>query len=189
MSTVITKTAIQAHLLLATLTTDQGTLLDAIGDAVQSAIEEEVGRGLASSSFVEGYDGNDRSTLYLRHDPVTAVSSVTRNGESLTVGSSAAATYPPKQVVWEADVQRLGALRLTDGSVWDRGSMNIVVSYTAGYATPPAALVRAGVIWSAYLFTNGRFPGTGKTTNAANLDERPKVVSALIAPFRRSITP
>lgn len=184
MSTVVTPALIQAHLLLASLDGAQTTLLGLIGDAVQSAIEEQTGRLFTTTSYVEGYDGQSRSFIYLRHDPIVAVTSVTRFGDGLTVGSSLAAIYPPVQCVWEADQSRLGAIRLTDGSTFWRGPGGIVVSYTAGWGTVPAGLVRAGVLWAAHLFTQGRYPSS-QNGNVPALGDTPKMVMTLIDRYRR----
>lgn len=169
---------IQQHLLLASLDGAQTTLLGLIGDAVQSVIEEETGRLFASTAYVEGYNGNGKSTLYLKHDPIISVASVSRSGEAFTVGSGA--VYPPPQLVWDIAP---GALRLTDGSTF---SGYTVVSYSAGWgATPPAGLVRAGVFWAAHLYTAGRF-SSQQNKNVPALGEVPKMILAMIQPFKRA---
>lgn len=167
---------IQQHLLLASLDGAQTTLLGLIGDAVQSVIEEETGRPFASTAYVEGYNANGKSTLYLRHDPIISVASVSRNGTALTVGSGA--VYPPAQLAWDG-----AALMLTDGSAF---SGYTVVSYNAGWgATPPAGLVRAGVLWAAHLYTAGRF-SSQQNKNVPALGEVPKMILAMIQPFKRA---
>lgn len=184
MSNPITPALIQAHLLLASINAEQTTLLTGIASAVRSAIERETCRAFESEAFVEAHDGNGRAVLYLRHDPILTVTSVTLDGDALTVGASTAPTYPPVQCVWDGDVKRLGCIRLTDGSTFTLGSQNVIVTYTAGWGTAPDALVRAGVLWAAHLFTAGRFPSQ-QNANVAALGDRPKVISAMLAPFRK----
>lgn len=174
MSTVITAALIQQHLLLASLDGAQTTLLGLIGDAAQSMIEQETGRLFASTAYVEGYSANFRDTLYLRQDPIVSVTSVSRSGEALTVGSGA--VYPPSQVTWSDS-----ALSLTDGSTF---SGYTVVSYNAGWGTVPAGLVRAGVMLAAHLYTAGRF-SSQQNKNVPALGDVPKMVIALIQPFKR----
>lgn len=184
MSNPITPALIQAHLLLASINAEQTTLLTGIASAVRSAIEQETCRAFESAAYTEAYDGNGRASLYLRHDPILTVTSITMDGSALTVGAGTAPVYPPVQCVWDGDTKRIGCIRLTDGSAFTLGSQNVIVTYTAGWGTAPDALVRAGVLWAAHLFTAGRFPSQ-QNSNVAALGDRPKVISAMIAPFRK----
>jgi len=180
----ITPALIQAHLLLATINADQTTLLTAIASAVRSEIERETGRTFESAAYTEAYDGNGRAVLYLRHDPILTVTSITLDGSALTVGAGTSPVYPPVQCVWDGDVKRIGCIRLTDGSAFSYGIQNVIVTYTAGWGTAPDSLVRAGVMWSSHIFTAGRFPSQ-QNANVVALGERPKTITAMIAPFRK----
>lgn len=152
--------------------------MGSIADGVLSAIEAETGRRFGSVTYTEAYDGTRQSTLFLRNDPLISVTSVSRQGTTLTAGSSP--TYPPAQVILMS-----GALRLTDGSSWDAGPGSIIVTYVAGWgSTPPDGLIRAGVLWAAHLFTAGRFPASG--VKVAALGKRPEIIGQMIQPFRKA---
>src|SRR3990167_2296773 len=76
----------------------QGAVLEAIGTGVQAYIESITSRRLGSFSNTEAYDGDDTDTLFLRHDPILTVSSVSIDGAaSLAIDdgtSGVAPTYP-----------------------------------------------------------------------------------------------
>ncbi len=128
-------------------TAARGTLLASLGDAVQAAMERYMGRTLGVMTYTEFYDGNGRPVLYLRNDPVTAVSSLTVNGVAIVVGDPLVPTYPPADVVIHG-----AGLRLTTGGVFPCGYANVIVTYTAGFAVPPPDIVQAGVSWAAVIF-------------------------------------
>lgn len=128
-------------------TAQRGDLLASLGDAVQGAMERYMGRTLGVMTYSEVYDGNDKPILFLRNDPIVSVSSLTINGASVTVGDPLAPTYPPADVV----IRGAGLYRTT-GCVFPAGYSNVIVSYSAGFAVPPAEIIQAGVSWAAVLF-------------------------------------
>lgn len=128
-------------------TAARGGLLAALGDSVQSQIEQRIGRPLSAAEATEVYDGDDKTVLILRRDPVLSVTSLYVNGAAVTVGALGATTYPPAAVIIRGQ-----SLRYTNGSVFTAGYGNVIVTYTAGFNVPPPDLVQAGVIWAGMLF-------------------------------------
>jgi hypothetical protein len=126
-----------------------GTTIEAIGSGVQSAIENHIGKTLGPVTYTESYDGNDHETLFLAHQPINSVASLTLYGTALTVGDPNAPTYPPATVVINRDQT---GIERTDGDVFWWGKRNILVTYNAGYVDVPAAIVQAGVLWAADIF-------------------------------------
>lgn len=178
----LTASAIKRRLLIQTtaLSSDQEAVISSLADSVLAVMEERLGRRLGSYSYTEAYDGNGHRKLYLKHDPVSAVSSVTLDGAALTVGSSA--VYPPAQVTLVDEI----ALLLTDGTFWTPGILNVIVAYTAGWAVPPVALVDAGVAWIATLFQEGRMAGTrDKPAGSGTGMVMPKYVEFAIETYKR----
>jgi hypothetical protein len=94
-------------------------------DIATGKIDDETGQGLDLADTVDHLDGTGTDELVLSRWPVTAVASVTVDGELL-----AADEYD-----WTAD----GLLRRVRGC-WATCS-RIVVAFTAGYATIPKGVV------------------------------------------------
>lgn len=173
-----------------------GGLLSTLGSSIQSAIEREIARTFDNVDYCERYDGNDRSVLYLEHDPIVSLTSVSLFGNPLTVETSTAfdpaapPTYPPAQCVIRNGAQ---ALRLTDGTVFSCGRQNVIVVYKAGLTdatgAPPAALVQAGVYWAGLLFKErNRLGISTETVNqqiASFSNEVPADVDRMITAWRR----
>lgn len=161
--------------------TSLGQLLQGLGDACQSAVEHFIGRTLDTKSYTETYDGNGRRMLFLRHDPVVSLTSVSIYGSpSLSVA---------------ADKQ--GVL-LTDGSSFASGLQNVQVSYTAGLTdvesgAPPADLVFAVAYWASLLFKNRDRVGENSRTVGDQLSTftmaLPPDIKQLVARYQRWAVP
>lgn len=156
-----------------------GALFASLGSAVQSAIEQYIGRKLEAVTYTETYDGKGKPLLFLRHDPVISVSALSVNGNVVVVGNPLVPTYPP------ADVVIYGSgIRYTTGNVFTPGFSNIIVTYTAGFAIPPDDIVQAGVSWAAVLFKDRDRSGiaseaAGGQTTTFTRDMPPFVKTAL----------
>lgn len=177
-------------------------LLDSIGAAVQSAIERYTSRTLDAITYIEAYDGNDRPTLYLSHDPIQTVGAVSANGTALAVSTfvggaasiySTPPAYPPAEVVIH---RNRSALVRTSGLTWPAGRSNIVITYAAGLDAgdgPPAALLQAGVEWIALLWKGRDRAGIssesagGQTVTFTR--DMPPFVKLIVNQFRRGYLP
>ena len=112
-----------------------GLLADLI-TAASDLVSGYLGRALLSTDYVEIQDGNGAGWMLLRQAPIIAVQSVAFAGLTLTDAADPVNGTPG--ILF--DGRRLSLL----GHHFPHGAP-VVVSYTAGYATPPAG-VRQAVI-------------------------------------------
>jgi hypothetical protein len=101
-------------------------------------------------SYNENYDGNGNDRLFLRNSPITAVASATANGITLTQSSG----FPNPGYLIDTGAKCLvmvgysaaqagagwgwsGSRGLGHNWGWPRGTANINVQYTAGFAATP----------------------------------------------------
>jgi uncharacterized phiE125 gp8 family phage protein len=115
-----------------TATTDD-TLLTRLVTAVSQFIQTWINRDLASQAYSEIRNGHGGTVMSFRDFPVTAVSSVVIDGNSIPLAP---------------DTVSLG-YRFTEtslilqGYVFTRGAANVQISYTAGYASIPTEIEQA----------------------------------------------
>ena len=160
-----------------------GALLASIGGAVQGLMERYISRTFDAVTYTaEAYDGNDRQTLYLRHDPVTAVS-------SLTIGGTA---VPSTDYVIHAN----GAAIKLLGGVFHAGTANVLVTYTAGLSGPdgpPPELVQAGVSWVAVIWKDRDRSGISSESaggqNVTFTREMPPITKIILDKWKRGYVP
>jgi hypothetical protein len=90
-------------------------------------------RTILQQSFTETYDGKGNGRLYLRQTPVVSVAALTIDSAAVPQAIS------PGQPGWRLN----GNVILLFGHWFNRSLANVAVTYTAGYATPPADIVEA----------------------------------------------
>lgn len=112
---------------------NDGLLADLI-TAASDFVGRYLNRSLLSADYVEVHDGNGSGWMLLRQAPITAVASVAFAGLTLTTPADPATGAPGLMF----DGRRLSLL----GYRFPHGRP-VVVSYTAGYATPPPAVRQA----------------------------------------------
>lgn len=119
------------------------TQIGVIVDAVDAAIKRYLGRQIESAAITgETHDGDGLSDYIVLSDyPVTAVASVTLSGVALASGDYSAESLTGRLFY------RPGG---SSYAPWPEGRRNIVVTYTAGYATVPADLALAATMQAAY---------------------------------------
>lgn len=135
-------------------------------ESADAVIAQLTDRLLEEGTYTdEEYDGGNgrQSILFLRQWPVTAIASITEDGEALVEGDDYT-WYPDGRVYrhMAAEPQhRIG---------WSDGRQNILVTYTAGYSAIPndlrlistaiaARIFRMGAEWA-----NGVEPGVTRET-------------------------
>jgi hypothetical protein len=111
------------------------TLLTRLVSGVSAWIQEWLGRTIASSSYTEKLNGNGKAVLAFLNYPVTAVASVTVDGVSIPARTSVAGSG------YSFDSEFL----YLDGYAFNSGRQNVVIQYTAGYASTPADLEQAAI--------------------------------------------
>lgn len=113
------------------------------GDQVNAAaaffteiVEREVGVSFVPRTFTERLSGTGSYGLVLGAQRVTALTSVTVGGSTVDVSSL---DFTGGVVRYHSNVYA--------GPVWTPGVSNVVVTYTAGYATCPAD-IKDAVMWA-----------------------------------------
>lgn len=106
-------------------------LITAASDFIQESVLQ---RTLAVSAYVENYRGTGADTMLVRQFPIVSVASIAFCGRTIT---AAAAGNPP-----------LNGFMFDGQELWLPGDRFpyreiVTVSYSAGYATIPAAIVQA----------------------------------------------
>ncbi len=103
--------------------------------AASQFIQTWIGRNIAAASYTEVRDGTGGQNLAFRKGPVTAVASVSIDGLAIPTaptdgGFVAGYVFSPNMLT----------LR---GYVFTRRAQNVLLTYTAGYATTPTDLAQA----------------------------------------------
>lgn len=101
--------------------------------AASKWFESQIGRNVASALYTDTKSGNGSRVMVLDHYPVSAVSSVTINGTPITE----ATTYDASG--WMLDH---GTVKLR-GYTFTAGTLNVVISYTAGEPSIPNDIQQA----------------------------------------------
>ncbi|MBV9199767.1 MAG: phage head-tail connector protein [Alphaproteobacteria bacterium] len=111
----------------------EDALLTRLITASSQYIQTWLNRQIASADYLEMRDGAGGDRLQLACFPVTAVLSLTIDGQVIPAAtSSGMAGYS------------FSATQLSlSGYCFNRGAQNVVVSYTAGYSTTPPELAQA----------------------------------------------
>jgi hypothetical protein len=124
--------------------------------AVSRKIERYCRRTFALASYTEYHSGTGTSLLFLKHRPVTAITSVTVNGVAVTNTANDA---------WTLDGEA-GILTRGDGRgdpafaiPWPIGTRNIVVVLTGGFDPIPDDVKEACLAEIRYLYDTARVSG------------------------------
>jgi hypothetical protein len=112
------------------------TLLTRLITSVSTQFTTEVGRSLASETAAETYNGHGGQRLTPARWPVTAVTSLVVDGE--TIAARAALGESGYIIDGQTSV-------VLDGYYYARGTQNVVLTYTAGFVTIPADVEQAVV--------------------------------------------
>lgn len=117
-------------------TTTNDDLLTRLLDAATEFMDSYMNRGhLESASYTEDRDGNCNHRMMTRRWPITAVASVTINGQTV-----------PQSTQWNAPGWVVDSTKdniLLRNRVFEKGVQNVRIEYTAGYATIPQDLQQA----------------------------------------------
>jgi hypothetical protein len=123
----------------------EDALLGTIAASVNDYFLNECGRIIESASVTEIRDGNSKTQMKLRESPVTAVTSLTVDGQAIPARASVTgAGY----VFTSSGLVKLVGYSLTDGV------QNVVIVYTAGFATVPNDIKQALQETGAFIYRN-----------------------------------
>jgi hypothetical protein len=131
-------------------------LLGRLITAVSSRIAQYIQRNIGTGSITETRNGSGTSSMYLGRWPVTAVASVVVNGTTIPAAANGSSGYSIQ--LWDGVTIPIKepVLQLTGGwGMWQGtygpgawgcfpvGQNNVIVTYTAGFATVPADITEA----------------------------------------------
>jgi len=133
---------------------DHDALLEALIDRVSEAVETYCGRRFKQETVTEYHDGRGRSRLALRRRPVASVTSL---HDDLDRAYTDEEIVDPDDYTFYPDE---GIVEL-DAGVFQDGLRNVKVVYVAGYATVPADLAHAAIVWVAAIFHRAQQGGDG----------------------------
>lgn len=125
-------------------TTTSDALLTRLLDDATSFLNTQMNRDtLASTGTTENRDGSGKARMMVRDiHPVTAVSSVVINGQSVPASTS----WDMAGYVFDTHSIQLR------GRVFDKGVQNVALSYTAGYTTIPGDVRQACIELAGFKF-------------------------------------
>ena len=130
MGDLTTLATVKQALRLASTTDD--TLISRMITTASETMLSWLNRPILSAPFTDTFDGNGGSKLVLPNYPVTAIASVTVDGQSI-----------PPSVSLSQGFLFTSTLLLLRGYTLNQGMQNVQVSYTAGYAVAPPPLAQA----------------------------------------------
>lgn len=155
-------------------TTTDDALLQRLLSAASDYIQTWLNRVVPTASYSDAYDGPGGSRLMLPNYPITAVSSVSIDGQ--VIPQSTSPTTPGWVFNSTSIVLRGGTWRFTEGV------QNISVSYTAGYPTVPSEIEQACIeLVSRRYKERDRIGVTSKTLAAETISYSQKDMSEGIA--------
>ena len=169
-------TLANAKLWLGVTNASDDLLLTRIVSSASVFIQEWVARPLLAQSFTFTASGRGSTKLVLPNYPITAVASVTVDGQGIPASTG------PLSSGYTFDAYQVYLL----GYGFNNGINNVVVAYTAGYATVPLDIEQAclEIVGSMYrrrdridLVSKG---AQGETTSHSQLDFPPTVKSVLL---------
>jgi Phage gp6-like head-tail connector protein len=108
-------------------------LLSRLITAASQYIQIWLNRQIVSADYLEARDGSGGHTLQFACVPVTAVLSLTVDGQAV----------PPASSVTAAGYTFSSTQLSVHGYRFNRGAQNVIVSYTAGYSMTPPEVAQA----------------------------------------------
>lgn len=157
------------------LDTTYDDLLTRLITAVSAQFANEVGRDLASVEATEVYNGHGRQRLTPWRWPITAVSTLTVDGESIAARAS---------VTESGYVVDDGTSVCLVGYWFTRGVQNVSLKYTAGFTTIPEDIQQAVVKMVALQFRDKDRVGQG---SRSGLGESVSYSDAPVLAYWRSV--
>lgn len=179
-----TLAAVEAWLGLAPGNADEALLASLI-TAASGFVQTWCDRQFASQSYTESWDGKGARRMPFPHSPVSAVASVTIDGQAIPASTDNGVASPgfffaPKMLM-------LSGYRFT------QGFGNVQVAYTAGFATIPADVAQAAIDLIALRYREKDRVGKssesvgGQQTNAFTIRDMPPQVATILAKYQRVV--
>jgi hypothetical protein len=181
MADLVTLSMVEGWLGLPAGNADEANLAMLIS-AVSAATESYCSRTFAQATYTETRDGTGGARMSFANVPVTAVSGVTIDGETIPASGGA----PTPGYLFSSTALTLIGYRFT------RSLSNVVLSYTAGYVTTPLDLAQAVLDWISHVYKEQDRIGmvskavAGETTMFLIKDMPPRVAT-MLAPWKRVV--
>ncbi len=155
-------------------------LLSRLITAASDYIQTWCARSLASQSYTETRDGTGGARLAFLQTPATAVASLIIDGQAIPPGDAASTPgfyFTP-------------TLLNLNGYLFRRGLSNVVISYTAGFATIPPEIEQAAIELIAWRYreidrTGMAAKGIAGETTTFVIKDMPPSVATILAAYRR----
>ncbi len=150
------------------------TLLEELINGSSYAIESYCERKFKQQTYTdEEYDGSGLKYLLLKQYPVQSVQSVTEDDTPITAD--------------EYKVKKSDGTLIRVNSIWPKGDINILVTYTAGYAEIPYDLELAckHLVMSYFKSDIASFSTTFQEGLVFRPEALPAQVKALVAPYKK----
>lgn len=183
MADLATRASVKEHLGISATTWDAH--IDTLITRVSAAIERDLARVFASANYTEYYDGDGSRALVLRHFPVTGITSIHVDNARETYNATTLVDSDDYTYDSDSGIVTFDA-RLA------RGNKNVRVVYTAGYATVPADIALACVLWVAHLWNRRKSQGAtsegmGGYSVGYEIAAIPIEVEKLLLPYRTGV--
>jgi hypothetical protein len=177
--------------------TKEDDILSALITNLTAAMLNKINRAaLLTATYTETRSGNGSSHLALKNFPVTAISSLTVNGVAVLAspdGIQAGYVFDIYQVSLIGSYFGWPPPGNNFGANFNSGTNNVVVVYTAGYATIPLEVSQACKEWCAFKYRQRSWIGqtskhlaTGETVSFSQKD-MPDTVAAVLQQYQRRI--
>ena len=180
---LVTLDLVKQHLEIPSTITSQDARLNLLIDVVSTHVEEFCDRVFAQATYTETQDGTSQAELLLEHYPVTSITSL--HIDSLREFDAGSLVDVDEYTVIDDNT-----LRLHDGH-FPRGSQNVQVVYTAGYATIPSAVQYATLMIIEQLFRANEDRRVGRSSVSKNgetvnfIHGWPEEAKKLLATYRK----
>lgn len=174
---------VRAWLSKAVADTDDDAELTRLCAAVSEDIRQRTGQDITQATYTLTFDGHGNSMLSLPHSPVTAVTSVTIDGAVVSPSTGWGING------WVIDT-RNNAIRLR-GSVFNAGIQNVVIVFTAGWATVPKDVNDLAIRTVAHRYAQKRWIGQNQRSvdsDVTTFDTSPwpKEASSILSAYTRT---
>jgi len=156
-------TLTQAYAWLGITAGSDDTNLQFAISAYSQLISTWCSRNFAQASYSEVYDGHGGSRLMVRNWPITAVSALSINGQSVSLANGPLGSgylFNDRSVV------------MNDCNQFWRGFQNIAISYTAGFNPIPMDLQLACLEWMKATYLLRSEPLTVTSRRAGDTEEK-----------------
>jgi uncharacterized phiE125 gp8 family phage protein len=183
----------KAHLKRRSIATTEDAKLQAFLDAATPVIEDITG-AILPRSIVEIHEGGV-TQITLRQRPVLSVASVTEYvGNVATALTGVANLAAGTTATYQLDMGVGTITRLSTGGYGAFASDQVIVSYTAGYATVPSNIHEAALFQAAHMYQSSQNGGRPSLREAAAAEDGytyiggyaiPNRVRELLQPQRR----